>query len=180
MSTGDRLLEGAKPAPDASRLSLGALWRRLSQRTIVRFALVGGTGYVVYQAVLFLVYDSPLFSFLPAKETSATIVFFEHGDVRFLITTLVATAVALIGVFTGHNLWTFHERDRVRKPLWLRFAQFVAAALVAALGILTVTVNVLTVQFNFYHFFALPIAVSLAAIWDWLWNSLFIWRKARG
>lgn len=179
MSTGDGLLEGTTPAPESSLLSLGSLWRRLSQVTIVRFAVVGGIGYVIYQAVLFLMYDSPLFSFLPAKETSATILFFEHGDVRLLITTLVATGVALVGVFTGHNLWTFGGRKRVNKPLWLRFIQYVAAALVGALGIITVTVNVLAVQFDMHHFVALPIAVSLAAIWDWLWNSMFIWRRAK-
>ena len=169
----------ARPVSRDSPLRLGVLWRRLSQITIVRFGMVGGTGYLIYQAVLFLVYDAPLIRFLPAKGTSATILFFEHGDVRLLITTLVATALALVAVFTGHNLWTFRDRDRVDKPVWLRFVQYVAAALVAALGIVTVTVNVLIVQFDVYHFIALPIAVSLAGIWDWLWYSQSIWRRAR-
>ena len=159
--------------------SLGQTLRRLASRiALIRFAVVGGSGYVLYQAVLFLMYDSPLFWFLPAKDTVATIIFFEHGDVRLLITTLVATALTLVGVFTGHNLWTFRDRDSDRKPLWLRFAQFLATALIAALGIVTVTVNVLVLRFNMYHFFALPIGVSLAAIWDWLWYSRFIWRRA--
>ena len=157
-----------------------ALRRRLASRiALIRFAVVGGSGYVLYQAVLFLMYDSPLFWFLPAKDTVATIIFFEHGDVRLLISTLAATVLTLVGVFTGHNLWTFRDRDSVRKPIWLRFAQFLATALIAALGIVTVTVNVLVLRFNMYHFFALPIAVSLAAIWDWLWYSRFIWRRAR-
>ena len=161
--------------------SLGqALRRRLASHiALVRFAVVGGSGYLLYQGVLFLMYDSPLFWFVPAKDTVATIIFFEHGDVRLLITTLVATALTLVGVFTGHNLWTFRDRDSARKPLWLRFAQFLATALFAALGIVTVTVNVLVLRFNMYHFFALPIGVSLAAIWDWLWYSRFIWRRAR-
>lgn len=150
-----------------------------SRTTITRFVLVGGTGYLTYQAVLFAVYDSPVFWFLPAKDTAVSMLLFDHGDIRFLIATLVATAVALIGVFTGHNLWTFRDSSAVRKPLLVRFGQFVAAALPAALGIITVTVNVLTVQFGMYHFVALPIGVALGAVWDWLWYSRFIWRRAR-
>ncbi len=161
----------------ASRKALRQLLA--SRATIIRFALVGGSGYLLYQGVLFLMYDSPLFWFMPAKDTSADIIFFEHADVRFLITTLVATSLSLVVVFTGHNLWTFRDTDSVRKPLWMRFGQFVATASVAAFGIMTVTVNVLTVQFDMYHFVALPIGASLGAIWDWLWYSQFIWRRGK-
>ena len=156
-----------------------ALRRRLvSQATIIRAALVGGTGYLVYQALLFLMYDSPLFWFLPAKDTSADLVFFEHGDVRFLIVTLTAAPLTLVGQFTGHNLWTFRDRDSVRKPLWMRFGQFVSTVSISV-GMVMVIVNVLTVQFDMYHFVALPIGGSLAVIWDWFWYSRFIWRRAK-
>ena len=156
-----------------------ALRQRLSSHiALVRFVLVGGSGYVLYQAILFLVYDSALFWFLPAKDTSVGIVFFVHADVRFLITTLVASALSLVFVFTGHNLWTFRDRDSVRKPLWMRFGQFVATVVVAS-GIVLVTVNVLTVQFDIYHFLALPFGVALGGIWDWLWYSRLVWRRAK-
>ena len=150
-----------------------------SHPAFIRFALVGGTGYLVYQGNLFLVYDSTLLWFLPDKDTSLDIFIFEHGDVRFLITTLVATALALIVVFTGHNLWTFRDSVAVRKPLLVRFGQFIAVASIAAFGIITGTVNVLTVQFCFEHYVALPIGVALGAVWDWFWYSRFIWRRAR-
>ena len=146
-----------------------------SQAALVRFALVGGSGYLLYQVVLFLMYDSDLFWFLPAKKTSADFVVFEHGDFRFLIVTLAATAVTLIGVFAGHNLWTFRDRSSARKAIWMRFGQFVAAASMGV-AIVIVTVNVLTVQFDIYHFVALPFAVSLAALWDWLLYSVVVWR----
>jgi putative flippase GtrA len=156
-----------------------ALRRRLSSHiALVRFVLVGGSGYVLYQAILFLVYDSALFWFLPAKDTSVGIVFFEHADVRFLITTLLASALSLVFVFTGHNLWTFRDRDSVRKPLWMRFGQFLTTVVVAS-GIILVTVNVLTVQFDLYHFLALPVGVALGGVWDWLWYSRFVWRRAK-
>ena len=150
-----------------------------SHAAIIRFALVGGTGYLVYQAVLFLVYDSPLIWFLPAKDTSTVILFLEHGDVRLLIATLAATPLTLVTVFTGHNLWTFRDRDSVRKPLWVRFGQFVAIAFVAAFVIVTGTVNFLALRFNIYHLFALPVGISLAAVWDWLWYTQVIWRRAK-
>ena len=149
-----------------------------SHSAFVRFALVGGSGYLLYQAVLFLVYDSTLFWFLPAKDTSAVIVFFEHGDVRLLITTLLASPLSLVIVFTGHNLWTFRDRGSVRKPVWMRFGQFVATVSIS-LVIVTTTVNVLTVQFEMYHFVALPIGVALGGIWDWLLYSRIIWRRAK-
>lgn len=149
-----------------------------SHIALIRFGLVGGSGYLLYQGVLFLMYDSPLFWFLPAKHTGAFILFFEHGDVRLLITTLVASPVALVTVFTGHNLWTFRDRDPVPKPVWMRFGQFLATALIAV-AITTVTVNVLTLRFDFYHFFALPVGVALGGLWDWLWYSRLIWRRAK-
>ena len=150
-----------------------------SHIALFRFALVGGSGYLLYQSVLFLMYDSALFSFLPAKHTSAEVIFFEHPDVRFLIATLVASALTLVCVFTGHNLWTFRDGASVRKPLWMRFGQFVATVLVAA-GIVTVTVNVLTVRFDLGHFVALPIGAALGGAWNWLGYSRFIWRRRKG
>ena len=144
----------------------------------VRFALVGGSGYLLYQSVLFLMYDSPVFWFLPDKDTSAVIIFFEHADVRFLVTTLVASAVTLVAIFTGHNLWTFRDRAPVHKPLWMRIGQFVATVSVGS-AIVLVTVNVLTLQFDMHHFIALPIGVALAGIWDWLWYSQLVWRRAK-
>jgi putative flippase GtrA len=173
-------MDQASPSRQEQLRSLGqALRQRLASHiALIRFALVGGSGYLVYQAVLFLMYDSSLFWFLPAKDTSADIIFFEHGDVRLLITTLVATSLTLVVVFTGHNLWTFRDRGSVRKPLWMRFGQFVATVSIGSVIVIT-TVNVLAVRFDMHHFFALPIGVSLGGIWDWLWYSRFVWRRAK-
>ena len=173
-------MDQASPLEQERVQSLGQALRQqlASHVTLIRFALVGGSVYLLYQAILFVVYDSTVFWFLPAKDTSAFIVFFEHADVRFLIASLMASALALVAQFTGHNLWTFRDRASVRKPLWLRFAQF-AATVSVAVGIVLVTVNVLTVRFDMYHFVALPIAVALGGIWDWLWYSRFVWRRAK-
>lgn len=158
---------------------LEALSRRLaSHRTLLKFLIVGSVGYVVYQSALFGVYDLGLLPLLPDKDVSASILLFDHGDVRFLIATLVAMELGITAGFTGHHLWTFRDRG-AHKPLLLRFGQFHANQLISALGILTVTVNVLTVQFGLYHFLAVPVGVALAGAWNWTWDTQLIWRRAK-
>ena len=79
--------------------------------------------------------------------------------------------------FTGHHLWTFRDLGS-GKPLLLRFGQYHANQLIAALGILTVTVNGLTVQLGLYHVVAVPIGVALAGAWNWIWDTQLIRRRA--
>lgn len=146
---------------------------------ILRFMIVGTLGYVIYQAVVAIMYDTTVFWFLPRRDQGVSLVFFNHGDARLLIATLVATELAIIGGFCGHNLWTFRSRDRVRKPLWMRFGQFNAKALVSTLGILTVTVNILTVNFDVRHYLAVPIGVVLAFAWNWTWDTEVVWARAK-
>ncbi len=156
-----------------------ALRRQLeSKSTFIRWALVGGSAYLLYQALLFLMYDFKVFWFLPAKDTSADIIFFEHTDVRFLIATLVSSTLSTVAHFAVHDLWTFRDRASVRKPVWMRFWQFVATVSIAVV-LVAVMLNVLTVRFGIYHFVALPISVSLASIWNWLWSSRYVWRSAK-
>ena len=154
------------------------LQRALAENaTLVRFVIVGGLGYAVYQVLLFATYDWSLLWFLPEKDVSARIIFFEHGDVRFLISTLVVAEIAVLAVFGGHSLWTFRDRAMVHKPLLLRFGQFHANQVVS-FGVGIVMINVLTVQVGFYHFVSVPIAAAAAGAWNLLWAMQFIWRRA--
>lgn len=164
---------------EAAQSFVEALLDRLASHTMIaKFLIVGTMGYLVYQTALFLVYDAGVFPFLPDKEVSGSIVFFDHGDIRFLIATLVAMEFGIAAGFTGHHRWTFRDRG-AHKPLLLRFGQFHANQLISALGILTVTVNLLTVQVGLYYFLAVPIGVALAGAWNWTWDSQFIWRRAK-
>ena len=165
------------------RALLPSLVQRLREElhahlTFVRFAIVGGTFYLLYQVLLFVMYDSPLFWFLPAKDTSANLILLEHGDVRFLIVTLITSSLLTVGHFAALDLWTFRGKTSPGKPLLMRFGQFLATVS-AAVVIVAVTVNVLTVQFDIYHFLAFPVGVCFAAVWNWLWASRFIWRRAK-
>lgn len=96
--------------------------RLVGQRTLAKFVVVGAMGYLIYQVVLFIMYDSPLFWFLPAKDTGASLVLFTHDDLRLLITSLVAAELSIVGAFIGHNQWTFRDRETVYNPLWVRLS----------------------------------------------------------
>lgn len=179
--------EVAKPAAwpgetAATRTGVrGVIARRLSglhQRfgTLIRYALVGSVGYVVYLGLLTVMYDLALLPFLPAKEQSVNLLLFTHKDSLFLLTTLIASQASIVAVFAGHSQWTFTDSPASAKPLWLRFAQFEARALVSTLGILTVSVNV-AVLAGLHHYLALPIGLVATFTWNWLWDSKVIWRK---
>ncbi len=153
--------------------------RLAGQRTLFRFVVVGAVGYLIYQIGLFIMYDSPLLWFLPAKDTGASLILFTHGDLRLLITSLLAAELSIVGAFAGHNRWTFRSRQVVYNSLWLRFSKYNVKAVVSSIGILTVVVNVLSVQFGLYHVIAAPLGVLMAFTWNWLWDAQYIWRQAK-
>jgi putative flippase GtrA len=99
--------------------------------------------------------------------------------VRLLITTLLAAELAIVGSFTAHTHWTFRDRQVAYKPLWLRFLQFNAKALVSTVLIMTTVVNVLVLRFNLHHYVAVPLGVLAGFTWNWLWDAQFIFRQAK-
>jgi putative flippase GtrA len=150
----------------------------ISRQTLIRYAIIGASGYLVYLAILATTYDLGLLPFLPAKDEAVDVALFTHGDGRLLVATLLATEASIIAVFIGHCRWTFAETMVRPKPLWLRFAQFQARALISTLGILTVTVNVAVLS-GINHFLAVPIGLVVTFAWNWLWDSKLIWRGRR-
>ena len=148
-----------------------------AHKTLLKFMLVGLVGYFLYTGALFLVYDLP-FPFMPDKHTSAQLVFFTHEDLRLLIGTLVAAQVSITGGFFARDLWVFTDSPVVRRPRWQRFLQFHAKSLLSTLIILSVTVNVLTGEVGLAHYVSTPIGIAIAFVWNWLWESRFIWRRA--
>lgn len=170
----------AAVAPERIGLLEGLRSRLLGHRTLAKFAITGATGYGVYQIAFLLLYESSLVGFLPEKEQSINLLGFSHADGRLLITTLVAAELSIIGVFSGHHLWTFRDRLTVDKPLWLRLGQFNAKAAVSSLGILTAVVNGLTLGLDVTPYIAIPLGVAAAFTWNWLWDSRFVWRPIKG
>lgn len=184
---GERLIETAPLAPaeaaratrpNIAQTALQAVARRVeSHRTLVKFAVVGGSGYVMYSGLLFLLYDFSLLPFLPEKGMKVDLLLFTYDDYLRLITTLIGGQLSIMAVFAGHTLWTFSDWAAVRKPLWLRAIQFELKALVPTLGILTIVVNGLAIGFGIQHVIAVPLGFLLSFSWNWVWDSKIIWSK---
>ena len=125
--------------------------------------LVGLLGYLLYTATLFVTYDLSL-PFMPDKHTSLHLGLFTHSDLRLLIGTIVAAEVSITGGFFARDLWVFTDWSTADTPRWVKFLQYQAKSLVSTLGILTVTVNVLTLEAGFPHYIATPVGVAAGAL----------------
>jgi len=149
--------------------------------TFVKFLIVGGIAYLINQFMLFLFYDSPVFWFLPARETEVNLALFNDPDIRLLISSVLAVEVAIVFQFVSHERWTF--RDRPRKG-WgpFRFLKFNTTSALSPI-IVVVTVNTLTPFVGISPYISNTIGIIIGFMWNWTWNSLVIWpqqRKAQG
>jgi hypothetical protein len=46
--------------------------------------------------------------------------------------------------------------------------------------IMTTIVNVLVLTFDLHHYIVVPLGVLAGFTWNWLWDSQFIFRQAKG
>jgi putative flippase GtrA len=144
--------------------------------TLIKFVLVGGVGFLIYQTFLYLLYDSPLFWFLPAKDTGTDFVFFTHPDIRLLIASIIAVEVAIVFQFGSHDRFTFRHRLR---DGWIvsRFVKFNLSSIVSPI-IIVVCTNVLTLAFvHLSPYLSSIVGVLIGFVWNWTLNSLVIWPK---
>ncbi len=171
---------------------MGAV-RQLAHRlhlptTFVKFVIVGGVGFVIFQLFLFLVYDSPVFWFLPGQDTTTDLGLFTHSDIRLLIASIVAVEIAIICQFNLHDRWTFRWRPRAG---WIgqRFIKFQLSSIMSPI-IVVVTVNALTPALRdaagdgtfigtLAPYISSAIGVLLGFAWNWTLNSLIIWPHQR-
>jgi len=146
--------------------------------TLGKFLIVGGIGYLINQFTLFLFYDSPVFWFLPAKDTDLDLWLFTHPDVRLLISSVLAVEAAIFFQFNLHERWTFKDRERKGWVLF-RFLKFNLTSAVSPI-IVVVTVNTLTPLFGISPYLSNTIGIAAGATWNWTWNTLVIWPRAEG
>lgn len=143
--------------------------------TLIKFLIVGGIGYVVNQAALFLSYDTPLLFFLPAKDTAADLLFVTHTDIRLFIASVIGVEAAIISNFHWHERWTFRDRQR-RTPTLLRFLRFNGVSIGSPI-IAVATVNTLTPIFGMSPYVSNTIGIALGALWNWVWGTRWIWPR---
>ena len=173
--------------------TMGAV-RQLAHRlhlptTFVKFVIVGGVGFLIFQFFLYLIYDSPVFWFLPSQDISVDLGLFTLSDIRLLIASVVAVEIAIICQFNLHDRWTFRWRPRAG---WIgqRFMKYQVSSIMSPI-IVVVTVNTLTpilrsaagddsVIFTMAPYISSAVGVLLGFTWNWMLGSLIIWpqRKA--
>ena len=147
--------------------------------TFVKFLVVGGIAYLINQFTLFLLYDSPLFWFLPAKDTKLDFGLFTHPDIRLLISSVLAVEMAIVFQFNSHERWTFRDREHRGWGL-IRFLRFNLTSAVSPI-IVVVTVNTLTPLFGLSPYLSNTIGIAAGVTWNWTWNTLVIWpRQEKG
>ncbi len=179
-------------ASEREEETMGAV-RQLAHRlhlptTFVKFVIVGSVGFVIFQFFLFLVYDSPVFWFLPNQDTSTDLGLFTHSDIRLLIASIVAVEIAIICQFNLHDRWTFRWRPRAG---WIgqRFIKFQVSSIMSPI-IVVVTVNALTPILRdavddesfiatLAPYISSVLGVLLGFAWNWTLNSLIIWPHQR-
>jgi putative flippase GtrA len=154
------------------------LTRELAERfhlptTLVKFLIVGGIAFIIYQAALYIFYDSPLFWFFPEKGTEFDAIFFTIPDIRLLIASVLGVEMAILFQFNAHERWTFRHRPREG---WVvaRFFKFHLSSIVSPTIIVIVT-NALTAATGWPPYFSAAVGVLLGFGWNWTMNSLIIW-----
>jgi putative flippase GtrA len=157
--------------------------------TLVKFLIVGGVGFVINTAFLWLLYDSPFFDFvLPDKHSSTNLGIITHEDIRLLISSIIAVEIAIICQFNFHERWTFRWRPR---DGWIgqRFAKFQLSSIVSPI-VVVATVNLLTpplrdaaggndVLRSLAPYIANGTGVLMGFIWNWTLNTFVIWPHQR-
>ena len=181
------------PQDDTEREKGTTAAARLAHRlhlptTFVKFVIVGGVGFVIFQFFLFLVYDAPVFWFLPGQDSSLDLGLFTISDIRLLIASIVAVEIAIICQFNLHDRWTFRWRPR---DGWIgqRFIKFQVSSIMSPI-IVVVTVNALTPILRdavddesligtLAPYISSAFGVLMGFIWNWTLNSLIIWPHQR-
>ncbi len=143
--------------------------------TLVKFLIVGGVAALINQTWLYLLYDSPVFWFLPDKDTRADLWLFTHPDIRLLIASVLAVEIAILFQFNAHERWTFRRRAQSG---WIgyRFVKFNLSSIVSPI-ISVATINVLKVEFDVSPYIANPIGILIGFTWNWTLNTLVIWPR---
>ncbi len=165
-----------------SENALIAAGRALSLRlhlpaTLVKFLIVGGIAFWIYQAALFVFYDTPFVPLLPARDTNLSLGLFAVPDLRLLIASILAIELAIIFQFNSHERWTFRSR---RRDGWIgrRFLKFHLSSIVSP-AIIVVATNGLTAATGWPPYFSAGIGVLLGFAWNWTMTTLVIWPGHR-
>ncbi len=146
-------------------------------RTLVKFLLVGGVAFLIYQLALKVLWGTSLISFLPNKNSELDLGLLTIPDTRLLISSIIAIELAMLFQFNSHERWTFRYRPHGG---WIgaRFLKFNLSSIVSP-TIIVVTTNGLTAIFGWPPYFSAAVGVLLGFAWNWTVGTRMIWPHAR-
>ena len=147
--------------------------------TLIKFAMVGGVAFIIYQVILYLIYGEPpvsflpdlsgLFWFLPARVEDPSLF---NPDPRLVIASIAGVEAAIVFQFNSHERWTFRHRPR-NGWIGLRFIKFNINSIVSPI-IIVITTIVLH-SLNVSPYLSSIVGVLIGFAWNWTLNSLVIW-----
>jgi putative flippase GtrA len=146
-------------------------------RTLIKFLIVGGMAFFIYQVALAAFYETSLLWFLPDKGTETDLGLFTIPDTRLLISSVLAIELAVLFQFNSHERWTFRNR---RQDGWIgyRFLKFNLSSIISP-TIIVITTNALTAIAGWPPYFSAAVGVLLGFVWNWTVGSRIIWPHRR-
>ncbi len=125
----------------------------------LRFGIVGGSGVVVNQAVLYLLHDPQRLA-LPLLPSAA-----------------VSAQLAMINNFAWNEAWTFADRVGGAAGARGRLARFLKfeAICVVGLGISLFVLHLCTDRLGLHYLIANLVAIGVSTAWNFLVNLRFNW-----
>jgi len=157
--------------------------------TLIKFVMVGGIAFLIYQFFLLMFYTLPVLWFLPDKETKIDPLPFGLPELglRLLIVSIIALELAIVFQFRSHEQWTFRHRSRAGwVPIrFLKFnlnSSFSVIAILGMTNVLTAVVGVMNVRIgpmviDVSPYLSSAAGVAIGFMWNWTMNSLVIWPK---
>lgn len=150
--------------------------RKQRSAMLIKFLIVGTIGFIVNSFVLWLIYQTTVFGFLPPAKTTGNIAFWQHPDVRLFVASIIAVEASVFSNFLFHEKWTFRYRQKKGRTA-TRLAQFNLTSIGSPL-ITIATINILTPYFGVYYLIANAVGVILGLSWNWLANTRIIWKPS--
>ena len=123
-------------------------------RRFLKFCIVGASGVVVNEGMLWLLRDVAGFFLYPSSA--------------------IAIEASILNNFTWNDLWTFG--DRRGNSRWTRFWKFHVVSL-SGLAINMGVLAALTELAGIHHLISNLVGILLALAWRFSFNTLWTWRK---
>lgn len=132
------------------------LSRNLGVRRFIRFCIVGATGVLVNQGLLWLLTDV--------------------SGLYYMYSALLSIEASIISNFIFNDRWTFRDKRSAAGPIFIRFLKYnllCAAGSLLNYGILWFFTDIL----HFYYLISNLFGIAAAVIWNYIISLNWAWMK---